>query len=258
LRIGPRPRPPTGGDSEAIKAKELEVRRQVALTVSPAEATTSASGSLTSGGDHISPTSGSDHLCTDGQRLHQRARRGLRSRPHYGSEDKTIQECRPPRRTTSCTTSRYDRWRGRSRGCGQPAHGATVARTVDEQPRSVPATGGSAGGGTRTTQAREPDTRQLMAPQTAYPAYPKFASSAKPANTLLPRMLEEEVDRQPTRKAKLPLGSPSSPARMMNILEAEGRGRSQPGSLLSTTRLVVILMDDHRPEIATGLYDENP
>jgi hypothetical protein len=70
----------------------------VALTVSLAEATTSAVGSLTSGGDHISPTGGSAHLCTDGQRLHQRARRGLRSRPLYGSEDKTIQEChRRPR-----------------------------------------------------------------------------------------------------------------------------------------------------------------
>jgi hypothetical protein len=45
---------------------------------------------------------------------------------------------------------------------------------------------------------------------------------------------------------------------MINILEAEGRGRLQPGSLLSTTRLVVILVDDHRPEVATGLRDENP
>jgi hypothetical protein len=62
--------------------------------VSPVEATTSAVGSLTSGGNHISPTGGNDHLCTDGQRLHQRARRGPRSRPHYGSEDKTIQERR--------------------------------------------------------------------------------------------------------------------------------------------------------------------
>jgi hypothetical protein len=32
---------------------------------------------------------------------------------------------------------------------------------------------------------------------------------------------------------------------MMTILEAEGKGRLQPGSLLSTTRLVVILLDDH-------------
>jgi hypothetical protein len=45
---------------------------------------------------------------------------------------------------------------------------------------------------------------------------------------------------------------------MMNILEAEGRGRQQLGSLLSTTRLVVILVDDHWPEVATRLCDENP
>ena len=44
-----------GGNSEAIKAKEPKDRQQVALTVSPAEATTSAVGSLTSGSDHISP-----------------------------------------------------------------------------------------------------------------------------------------------------------------------------------------------------------
>jgi hypothetical protein len=66
----------------------------VALTVSLVEATTSIVGSLTSGGDHVSPTSGSDHLCTDGQRLPHHTRRGPRSRPHYGSEDKTLQERR--------------------------------------------------------------------------------------------------------------------------------------------------------------------
>jgi hypothetical protein len=66
------------------------------------------------------------------------------------------------------------------------------------------------------------------------------------------------VGRQPMRKAGPQLGSPSTPARMMNILEAEGGGRPQPGSLLSTTRLVVILVDDHRWEVAAGLHDENP
>jgi hypothetical protein len=50
---GPRPRPPKGGDNEAIKAKELEARRQVTPVVSPAEATTSAPGSLTSGNGHL-------------------------------------------------------------------------------------------------------------------------------------------------------------------------------------------------------------
>jgi hypothetical protein len=73
LRRGPCPRLPTGGGNEAIKAKESEARRQVAPVVSPAEATTSAEGSLTSGGDHLSTddsgrlcTGGGDHLCTGG------------------------------------------------------------------------------------------------------------------------------------------------------------------------------------------------
>jgi hypothetical protein len=47
------------GYNEAIKAKEPGVQRQVALTVSLAEATTSAVGSLTSGGDHISSSNNS-------------------------------------------------------------------------------------------------------------------------------------------------------------------------------------------------------
>jgi hypothetical protein len=39
-------------------------------------------------------------------------------------------------------------------------------------------------------------------------------------------MLEEEAGRQPMRKTGPELGSPSSLARMMNILEAEGRGEA--------------------------------
>lgn len=62
----------------------------MALTASPAEATTSAVGSLTNESDHISPAGGGDHLSTGGHRLHQCARRGLRSRPRCGSEGKTI------------------------------------------------------------------------------------------------------------------------------------------------------------------------
>jgi hypothetical protein len=45
-------------------------------------------------------------------------------------------------------------------------------------------------------------------------------------NALLPRMLEKEVGRQPMQKAGPQLGSPSTPARMMNILQAEGRGEA--------------------------------
>jgi hypothetical protein len=80
----------------------------VALTVSPAEATTSAVGSLTSGGDHLS-TDDSGHLRTGGlpatAAASARAKRSSLPSSH-GSEDKTIQERdrHPPRRTTSCTT----------------------------------------------------------------------------------------------------------------------------------------------------------
>jgi hypothetical protein len=93
------PRPPTGGDNEAIKAKELEARWQVALIVSPAEATTSTVGSLTSGDDHLS-TDNSCHLCTGGlpATAVASARAKRSSLPSsYGSEDKTIQErdCHP-------------------------------------------------------------------------------------------------------------------------------------------------------------------
>jgi hypothetical protein len=101
---------------------------------------------------------------------------------------------------------------------------------VDGQPCPDQAAGGSAGGGTKAIQAEEPDTRQLTVPaagrwcpQLAGPAYPKFASSARLVNALLPRMLEEEADHQPMWKAGPQLGSPSSPAWMMNILEAEDR-----------------------------------
>jgi hypothetical protein len=97
-----------GGDNEAIKSKELEAQRQVTLTVSPAEATTSAVGSLTSGGDHLI-TDDSGHLRTGSLpatvAASARAKRSSLPSSH-GSEDKTIQECgrHPPRRTTSCTT----------------------------------------------------------------------------------------------------------------------------------------------------------
>jgi hypothetical protein len=83
-----------GGDNEAIKAKELEARRQVALMVSPTEATTSAVGSLTSGDDHLS-TNDSSHLRVGGLPATAAASARVKrsSLPSsYGSEDKTIQE----------------------------------------------------------------------------------------------------------------------------------------------------------------------
>jgi hypothetical protein len=50
----PSPTSPYEGREPAIKAKEPEVRPQVALTVSSVEATASAKGSLTYGDPHLS------------------------------------------------------------------------------------------------------------------------------------------------------------------------------------------------------------
>jgi hypothetical protein len=96
-------------------------------------------------------------------------------------------------------------------GRGRPAQGATDTRAVDGQPRSAPAIGGGTRSSARAAQAREPDTRQLPAPRMV--------------NALLSRSLREGAGRCP-RGGGPRLGAPSSPARMMNILEAEGRGEA--------------------------------
>jgi hypothetical protein len=105
--------------------------------VSPAEATTSAAGSLTGGGDHLS-TDDSGHPCTDGlPAMTTASPRAERSSPPspYGGEDKTIQE----RDRHLHGVRRLVRPLGDVgavlHGCGRPAHGATVTRAVDEQPR---------------------------------------------------------------------------------------------------------------------------
>jgi hypothetical protein len=128
-------------------------------------------------------------------------------------------------------------------GPGRPTHGATDTRAADGQPRSAPAVGGGIGSSTRAAQAGEPDTRQLTAPRTA--------------NALLPRSLREGAGRCPCGGGAQ-LGAPSSPAQMMNILEAEGRGRPRSDSLFPTTRPTIIILGDRRRGTAAGLHDENP
>jgi hypothetical protein len=190
----------------------------VALTVSPAEATTSAVGSLTSGSNlrtSAVPANGGRPSARE-EVFAPVLTAGVRTRPSKNA-------AAAPTAFDVLYDPQCGRRRGRSHGCGRPAHGATVARAVDGQPCPAQVAGGSTGGGTKATQVEEPDTRQLMAPQTVGPTYPEFASFARLANAVLPQMLEEEAGHQPTWKAEPRLGSPSSPARMMNILEAEGR-----------------------------------
>jgi hypothetical protein len=136
LRKGPRPYPPTGGGNEAIKAKELEARRQVALVVSPAKATTSAAGSLTSGGDHLS-TDDSGHLCTGGLPATAAASaRAERSSPlsSYGGEDKTIQEHDHHLRSVRRLVRPPGRCRSSAAGCAGNTTNAADLRTARLSP----------------------------------------------------------------------------------------------------------------------------
>jgi hypothetical protein len=134
----------------------------------------------------------------------QSAPAGPHSRSRHENENGTVpeHEYRPRgvRRVVQPTTQ------GRP-GRGRPAHGATDTRAADGQPRFAPVVGGGTGSSARAAQAGEPDTRQLPAPRTA--------------NAPLPQSLREGAGRC-SRGGKPQLGAPPSPARMMNILEAEG------------------------------------
>jgi hypothetical protein len=143
----PSPLSPYEGREQAIKAKELEVRPQVALTVSSAEATPSAVGSLTCGGHHLS-TDDSGHLrinaaLANGGAPARTRRSSLPSSPQERGQDCPRTRTPPLWSTTSCTTPRCSRRRGKGRGPGRPAHDATVARAVDGQPHPNQAAGGS-------------------------------------------------------------------------------------------------------------------
>lgn len=172
----------------------------MALTVSPAEATTSAVGSLTSGGDHLR-TNDSGHLHTsvvpaNGGRPSARKEvlapvlaAGVRTRPS---------------KNTDVAPAAYDvlyRPLSAAAGAGKAVDVAD-RRTV--RPSPVRWTGSHAptkrqeAASEATPRPSKPGNRARGVrrhPQSAGPAYPKFASSARLANALLPRMLEEEAGR---------------------------------------------------------------
>jgi hypothetical protein len=206
---------PYEGREPAIKAKELEVQSAGGTDGLVGGGNRFGRGSLTYGNHHLS-TNDSDHLPTNtapanGGRpsVHRQvltpilatgARTGLSQNTNTALAAYDVL-CDPPVQPEAQGGP----------GRGQPAHGATNTRAADGQPRSAPAVGGGTGSSTRATRAGEPDTRQLTAPWTA--------------NALLPRSLREGAGRYP-RGGGTQLGSPSSPARMMNILEAEGKGEA--------------------------------
>jgi hypothetical protein len=74
----------------------------------------------------------------------------------------------------------------------------------------------------------------------------------------LPRTPQEKVTHEPAREVELRLSPASTPARMMNILEAEG-GTEITARLASPhPGLEVTVLGDHQRRGATGLCDENP
>jgi hypothetical protein len=124
---------------------------------------------------------------------------------------------------TPCTTHQYNRRCRRSRGCGGPAHCAIVAYAVNGQPRPNPAAGGSVGGGAETIQAKASGTRWLAAPAVGQPHVPEVRLLRMDGERPSPPGTEGRSGPPAHAEVGPQLSTPSSPARMMNILEAEGR-----------------------------------
>jgi hypothetical protein len=188
----------------------------VALTVSSAEATASAGGSLTYGDHHLS-TDDSGHL-----RANATPANG--GRPNARRQVLTLVLAAGARTRLSQNTN-------------------TALTTYDVlgDPPVRPA----AREGPWTWSACARHDRRPRGGLTATPrpgSRWQLASSVRLVNALLPRMLEEEASRQPMRKAEPQLGLPSSPARMMNILEAEGKGEATARLALSHHKA-----DGHHP-----------
>jgi hypothetical protein len=93
-----------------------------------------------------------------------------------------------PSKNAAATAAAYDvlygppvRPVGRgSHGCGKPAHGATVARAVDGQPRPDQTAGGSVGGGTRAIQPQRARHAAADSLQSIGPVYPRPHMSYRP------------------------------------------------------------------------------
>jgi hypothetical protein len=172
----------------------------VALTVSSAEATASAGGSLTYGDHHLS-TDDSGHL-----RANTTPANGDRPSAHRQVLTPILATGARTRlsKNTNTALAAYDVL------CDPP-----VRLAAWEGPWTWPAC---------ARRDRRPCGGRTATPRPG--SRWQFASSVRLVNRLLPRMLEEEAGRQPMRKAGPQLGSPSSPARMMNILEAEGKGEA--------------------------------
>jgi hypothetical protein len=120
----------------------------------------------------------------------------------------------------------------------RPPHGGAVPMQRQDRPRTrtppwqraiswavLPCTRrGSrlpAGGGTGS-QADEPDALRLTTPAVDRPRVVEVRPARRASERPLPRTPKERPTHEPAREVELRLSPTSTPARMMNILEAEG------------------------------------
>jgi hypothetical protein len=82
---------------------------------------------------------------------------------------------------------------------------------------SRPPAGGAAG-----TQADDSDTLEVTTPAVDQPHAVQVRAARRASERLLPRTPRERVTRRPAREVERQLSPVPTPARMMNILEAEG------------------------------------
>jgi hypothetical protein len=191
----------TKDENQPLKPKSRSPGAQVALTVSSVETTACARGSLNYGDHHLS-TDDSSHLPTN-------------TAPANGGRLKAHRQVLTPVLTEAVPEHEY-RPRG-VRHVARPLGAADGARRTWTWPA-------------RARHDHRPGGGRTVAPLPGSSSSPSPAwledASAGLEDALLPQILEEEAGHRPTREAGSHSARPSSLARMMNILEAEGRAEA--------------------------------
>jgi hypothetical protein len=148
------------------------------------------------------------------------------SRLHLGTDDRGRQPSgRSPlrsSRTSGAATSAWRRRTGAKAGPPQNTNAALAARDIlavlpcARRGNRLPAGGGTG------SQADEPDALRLTTPAVDQPRVVEVRPARRDSERPLPRTPKERPTHGPAREVELRLSPASTPARMMNILEAKG------------------------------------
>jgi hypothetical protein len=95
-------------------------------------------------------------------------------------------------------------------------------RCLRQSTRAHGATTALAAGRSTGSQAGEPNVLELATPAVDRPRVVEVGPARRASERPLPWMLKGRLTHEPAREVELRLSSASAPARMMNILEAEG------------------------------------